>query len=233
MSITVEQYSNAIQSITSYPSLSMEQMVLAANKTLQTIADAYDNWTFLQTKNDSLNTTINSNEVDISSITDIAFINNFVLDDFDYRVYYQDKKILIENIKTNKDLTGTPTYYNNKYEKDKIIFDIACDKVYNISINYKRVIRTLAFTDDDYRVDLTTDTGVLLPEKFSNLFVYGLITNCLIPSNSVDYKVSFYVNMFAEELRNKIMNEQKESDVIMNIQPNEYLDNLKNYDSNI
>ena len=84
MSITVKEFEEIVKEITQYPSLSRDQIIIAANKTLQTIADSYEDWKFLKQNNSSLSTTLNSSEVDTSAITDIAFIN-FIISEHTYR----------------------------------------------------------------------------------------------------------------------------------------------------
>lgn len=236
MSIILKDFADVIQDITAYPSLSQNQIILAANKTLQVISDSY-NWKWLNKTDSSLNTTANQDYVDISSFTDISFINNIFLDNYKYRIYYQNDKNLIDNIRLNIDggkTTGIPTYYNDKRENGKIIFDISADTVYNIIINYKRVIRTLEFTKTDYETtDLETDTEILIPKQFKNLILNGIITNVLVPSNTVDYKVQFYSNLFMSELQQKIMNEQKENDLIMDIQATKFINDLEDYSNNL
>jgi len=143
------------------------------NQTISEICNEY-NWNFLNVVDTSLNTTLNNQEVSISTLPYFSKIKRFliIINNVKYKLDYV-QSIEIDNISDN--LKGKPQYYDVDYKYKVIRLYPTPDNIYKIELHYIKAPVNLAeeLTKEAYVRD--KDKELILDDKFKTLLVQGTI----------------------------------------------------------
>jgi len=237
MSFTVGQFESRVKDIINYPEIKDSELILSARDVLNKLELFYD-WDFLNKVDSSLTATIDSKTLDISTLTDISKINQLFFDSIlpANRVNYVNKNNFLSTstvedglYSTDPNFTGTPKYYNDEIEADKIYFNVKFSEAKTIVLLYKSKV---PITDsDDVSKELITekDDNIGLPNKFQHIFELGLIKNTLPLASSKLPMITYYNQLFADAILELKNEEDRETDLTPKLSMQQRLVNSRLY----